>query len=170
MTGITSTGPRNKSGGSGEVTTPGKVGRGAQPAPRGRSISALRVELRAYCVRWLRGYTHSLCKGAVLELTETKNWEDDLDRTSNPTRIAAEAARDLQLGVMADEMRQLENPIDDYSKIRANQNIIHSRQDIILIYSMITSVHHQSVMSNRILAFIAIILFLILVCLLSRMG
>lgn len=72
------------------------------------------------------------------------------------TKRAAEQAGELQRGVIGDEYRQLDDPTDDYSDLRANQAVIHARQDLVLIYSMMNSLHDQAVITNRMLTVCAV--------------
>lgn len=85
---------------------------------------------------------------------------------TGPTGRARETAGRLQSLVISDDYRQLDEALDDYSSTRANQAAIHARQDLVLVFSMMCSMHDRAVNTNRLLFVCALLLLMILIAVL----
>jgi hypothetical protein len=63
----------------------------------------------------------------------------------------ASVAADLQRSVKHDEMKNLEHGADGYDEAQARQAIVHTRQDIVLLVSLLASLNGQIATVRRLL-------------------
>ncbi|MER3486898.1 MAG: hypothetical protein C4345_13910 [Chloroflexota bacterium] len=54
-----------------------------------------------------------------------------------------DGAAALQRGVKADEARNLDSGLDDYSEAQTRQAVVHTRQDIVIIVSLLRDLNRQ---------------------------
>ena len=73
----------------------------------------------------------------------------------------------LQKDVIQDELEQLEKGLSDYDQPQVNQAIVHTRQDMVLVYGMLSSnnerLHSIDTLLRRITKQLSIIVGVILV-------
>lgn len=62
-----------------------------------------------------------------------------------------EAAAELQRGVKYDELDNLDKGLDDYSETQVRQAIVHTRQDMVLLVSHLSSLNKQAGSIRRLL-------------------
>ena len=74
-------------------------------------------------------------------------------------------AGELQRGVRDDETKQRDLGVADYDSVQVRQAIVHTRQDLVLVVSHLSSLNKQIAVIRNLLWLIA---FLLIISLISR--
>jgi hypothetical protein len=74
-------------------------------------------------------------------------------------------AVEVQRAVKYDELKHLDNGLDQYSREQVSQATVHTRQDLVLVVSLLTDLNRQA----RSLKWIAFVILLALVLLLTKL-